>query len=144
MKKQNVKIGIATGVVSGLVMFVVAYWLKGDGLFVGENRFILQFFVPLWVLALGYCGYEGSRRWTLAKSLCDSADKWNVCRRQLLSRFCMTLAKVAGLLFIVYFVAWMDGSRYLLSGPVMLAVLAGAGFVLFVSACYLNKCDEGK
>lgn len=144
MQKRNIKIGIVTGIVSGLVMFAVAYWLKGDGLFEGENRFILQFFVPLWALALGYCGYEGSRRWALAKSSCNSADEWRVCRKELLSKLCMIMAKVAGLLFIVHFVAWMDGSRYLLSGPVMLGVLAGAGFVLFVSARYLSKCNESE
>ena len=141
IQKQNIKVGIVTGIVSGLVMFAVAYWLKGGELFVGENHFILQFFVPLWVLALGYCGYEGNRRWALAKSSCNSTEEWRACRRLLLSKLCMTMAKVACLLFIVHFVAWIDGSRYLLSGPLMLGVLAGVGLVLFVSARYLSKCN---
>ncbi|MGC3979168.1 MAG: hypothetical protein QM751_13645 [Paludibacteraceae bacterium] len=64
IKYNSIKFGIVFGLSSLIIMFLIALIKFGyNELFYNyDNRFIAQYFIPVWAIGLGYAGYGLSKK----------------------------------------------------------------------------------
>lgn len=158
--KRNIKTGLITGIVSLFVMYALVLirfgyeTLSTDP----EHRLIMFAFVPAWAIMFGYCGYGLSKQYykqkidVLGEDFLnpgqEKLDVWNNYRKLIFSNAFNVVAKVAALGLPVYFIAYLDESKYLKSNLFTLIVLLVVSVTCFILSRYLKrkyqKTDAGK
>ena len=148
----NVKIGIFVGIASLILMCGIALLKFGyDGLIYDEeNRFVLQYFVPIWAIAFGGCGYELSKKYNLQKQAILSKEypnsnsvkslEWIKHRRLLFSKALFNIGKVTALMLPLFILAFLDNSKYLVSNLKIIIAL----FVISCISSVLSKYLKNK
>ncbi|MFV0391657.1 MAG: hypothetical protein ACK5KP_07235 [Paludibacteraceae bacterium] len=147
-KRRNIRIGIIVGVASLVLMFIIALLGFGyNNLFYDEeNRFVLQFFVPIWALIFGWVGYGLSKSYYIQKSAVFDGEKdhkekeevWINYRRLIFANALNVIAKILLGLFPIYLLAYLDNSTFLPSNiPTMITLLV-VGLVCLILDRYLK------
>lgn len=152
MKKQCIKIGFLVGAISMILMCVIALlWFGYDGLiYDSDNKFVLQYFVPIWAIGFGFCGYGLAKQYYTQKTAVlgdnfqnsnqEKLDEWINYKRLIFSNAFKVIAKIAALGLPVYIIAFLDNSRILVSNISFIIIL----FIISLACFILSKHLENK
>ncbi|OJX90733.1 MAG: hypothetical protein BGP01_05005 [Paludibacter sp. 47-17] len=112
-----------------------------------DHRFVLQYFVPIWAIGLGYAGYGLSKSYYKHKNAVFAGDynneekrnNWIVQRRLLISNSLKIAAKITLGIFPIFLIAYIDNSSFLGSSVSLLIILLSTGLLCFALSKYLKS-----
>jgi hypothetical protein len=138
-KKENVKVGIITAIISLVVMILLDLLRYGNNIFADKEYYVLY---PVWAVCLGYGGCGLSHYLRAQKDLIlenhqeKAAEEkeiiWKNHKLWIFSKFLNFGFKVTLFALPVYILAYLDKSKWLISNTFWLI-----GLVLISGACFV-------
>ena len=148
---KSIKTGIFTGIVSLILMYVLALLRFGYEEIASDSdhKIILQYMVPVWAIALGWCGYGISKKYYIHKqailgkepqnSKFEKSVEWIKHRRLFFSKGFNNIGKITALMLPVYILAFLDNSKYLVSNIRIIIFFLIIICMCFSLSIYLKK-----
>ncbi len=112
-----------------------------------ENFFILKYFVPIWAVMLGYCGYGIAKRYYAEKTAIlekelrnlEKTEEWINRRRLIFSKAFKMIATITALVLPVYLIAFWNKFEFLNSNIPFMIILCTISVTCFILSFYLKN-----